>query len=119
MKAEVAQLMKDHPDDDWNTPDENGNTLRRDIVEHAYKNNFPNLEAAYRDYMWDAIRDRTKAATLKEAKETKQKQERAGVVSKGGSGVQSAGPKVLNARNLNYDQIIDKIPKDELGKIMR
>jgi hypothetical protein len=106
VRSEIKDLRASHPDEEWDVQDaETGKTLEREVVEHAYKNSFPSLRAAYRDLMWESVQAKSKAEALKDASEKQRKNVKAGVVSNGGSGARGAAePRVLNPKDVTYDQ---------------
>lgn len=92
LEAEISQLKSKYADQPWDVDNGDGNgTLIYRVMKHAYDGNYPSLNAAYRDLMWDAHMTNTKAETLKKAQETRQAQTKAGVIS-GGTGLTAAKP---------------------------
>lgn len=105
VKSEIDQLKKEHTGEDWDTPDsQTEKTLLREVLEHASKNGFHSLEAAYRDLRWETAMANAKAEALKGADSAAQAAQRAGIVGKGGQGMPSA-PKQVNVRNASYSDL--------------
>ena len=117
IEQEQMSLQKKYSDEDWTTQDEEGFTLARHIMKHAYENNFPTLEAAYRDYRWDSRMTTAKADALKQAEAAKQQAQRAGIVSKGGVGSPApAAPKAYNPRGRSWNQVGSDALNEALAK---
>lgn len=110
LQGEIDKLKQSHSSDDWETPDTNGRTLTWQVLNHAYQNNFPTLESAYRDLMFDKVATSTKATTLQQQAARRQADKRAGKVTSGAPVTKGAQkPKGPNIRNMNYDQIAQHI----------
>ena len=117
IEAEQASLQKKYSDEDWTAQDEEGHTLARNIMKHAYENNFPTLEAAYRDYRWDSRMTTAKAEALKQAEQAKIQAQRAGIVSKGGVGSPApAAPKPYSPRGKSWNQVGSDALNEALAK---
>jgi hypothetical protein len=115
LKAEFDKLVSSH-EEDWETPNEEGHTLRWEILNHAHKNNFYSLESAYRDFMWDTVQNRTKADTLKKQAEVRRKQAKEGVVASKvtqSPPPSSGGP---NFRGMSYDQIANHVLQNDISQ---
>ena len=114
VQNEIASLIANHPDDDWKSRDENGRDLKWEIVNHAYRNNFPTLEAAYRDLMFDTAVTRAKSEALKRQAEQKRKAHKAGIVGRA-SGKPAGQPKPgPDLRSMSLDDVADYIIQNEL-----
>lgn len=104
VEKEIEEIKTAHADEDWTTPDaETGETLEIELLKHADKNGFKNLEQAYRDLRYDQIIANTKAQALKDAEAAKAQAAKAGVVAKGGN-AQTVPQKTI-PRTATYDQI--------------
>lgn len=105
VKGEIDQLKNSHTGEQWDVPDSATNkTLIQEVLEHAAKNNFATLEAAYRDLRWDVAIANAKAQALKSADENQVKEQKAGIVGKGGQGVSTA-PKRVNVRSQSWNDL--------------
>jgi hypothetical protein len=115
VNKEISGLKDAHKDEDWTSPDaETGETLEIEVLKHADKNGFKTLEAAYRDLRWDNMQTQIKAQALKEAEAAKLQQNKAGVVSKGGTAQPGAQQRTI-PRTATYDQL-SKYALESLGK---
>lgn len=108
LDQEVVSIRKSYPNLDFDAPDERGNSLEYQILEHATKHGIPSFRAAFRDYCFDqlgklteskargqgAVNPKTTAALL--GKEP--------AASRGSKGLT---PEFLRTRN--YDQIHEAV----------
>ena len=81
LTSEIDQLKKADPSQNWDVPDDSGMTLTYKVMKGAYDGQYPSLQAAYRDLMWDQQMTASKANALKEQAAQRQAQSKAGVVN--------------------------------------
>lgn len=79
LDNEMNELKKSHSNHNWEL-DEGDGTLTKRIMKHAYDNNFPTLEAAYRDFMWDSVQTNAKGQAIKQMTGAQKAAHRQGVV---------------------------------------
>jgi hypothetical protein len=53
LKQDIESIRKAYPDLDWDTPNEHGQSLEKQIVEHAIKSKIESFRAAFRDFTFD------------------------------------------------------------------
>jgi len=91
---ETIQKLRDkYPDQPWDTDEDGNGTLTHRLLKHAYDNGLTNLETAYRDYTYDHVAVNSKALTLKQEKERRQAEHKAGVVN---TNISKPAPKVTD-----------------------
>ena len=82
LDGEIEKLKGKYSDQSWDIPDPTGKgTLTYRVLQHAYEGQFSSLESAFKDLMFESYVQSTKASTLQKAKENRQQQTRAGVVT--------------------------------------
>lgn len=107
LDGEINELKRLYPDQPWTTDDGNGTLMKR-VLKHAYDGNFPNLNAAYRDYMWDSMMTQQKADGLKAAQKQREQQQNEGVVSAPGQAGPGADTGLNYQRGDSYDSLAEK-----------
>lgn len=55
LDGEIQSIRKSYPNLDFDAPDEKGNSLEYQVLEHATKNGIPSFRAAFRDYCFDQL----------------------------------------------------------------
>lgn len=106
VQSEIESIKEQHPGHEWDLQDaDTGKTLMQELLEHAAKENFSSLRAAYRDFMYEHDLSNAKAEALKQAQKSQQEQQEQSVVGKGGSGTQTQTPESFNSSGKSYDQI--------------
>jgi hypothetical protein len=83
LESEIGKLKSQFPEQGWDTLDGQGQTLMQRVLKHAYDNEFPNIQAAYRDLQWDAHVTSAKAEALKQQSAQQIAANKAGIVSGG------------------------------------
>jgi hypothetical protein len=101
LDNEIDTLKRKFNDQQWDMPDPDGKgTLLYRTMKHAFDNNFQSLESAFKDLMFDHYVTETKANALKSAKENRQQQTRAGIVTGG----PQTNPQAPAAQPLQYNR---------------
>jgi hypothetical protein len=113
IMGEMDELKKKYTRDDWETPSSNGNTLLKEICQHAYNLGGVKLETAYRDLMWDQQSKNAEAEGRKAAANAQKAGAKAGIVS-GGKSKGSVAPPSVDPRSLGYGGMTAHLVK-ELG----
>jgi len=103
LEKETTALKTKYPNEDWDTEDENGETFLHDVYRHALEHNLP-LETAYRDIKYDSIAVNSEAAALKRQRDQEITNRKKGIVSTGGSQVESV-PQKVNFRKAGYNDL--------------
>lgn len=115
VQREIEDLKSSEPDVQWEQVTETGHTLVYDVLNHAYRNKFPNLMAAARDYLWDTKMANARMQGAQQVATAKQRAAKAGVVQTGSNSPVQAGPAKVNIRDVSYDDLAAMALKD-LGK---
>lgn len=68
LNIQMTNLCNKYKNYDWETQDEQGRTLITKVLEHSYNNNIPNVETAFRDYMFDNALKIKEEQTIKKTK---------------------------------------------------
>lgn len=113
LRAEVDGLRQKYPDANWDQMNEEGRTFEWEVLNHAYKNGMKTLEQAYRDLMWDSMQTQTRANAIKSQAEQQQKLRKQGIVS-GRTSQAAPTPPAQNIRELDYNQIAEKVISGDL-----
>ena len=105
LEKEVGILSQKYSEYDWNTPDENGVTLLREVQQAALNLGGVPLEVAFRHLAWDTMQEKAKASALESQKAERQRQSTKGKPV--GSTV--AQPKKVqqapNLSSMSWDQV--------------
>lgn len=115
VQREVDDIKSKLSDVQWDQVTETGHTLMYDVLNHAYKNRFPSLMAAARDYLWDTQVANAKMAGAQQVATAKQRATKAGVVQSGANSPVQAQNRKVNVRDVSYDDLAQMALKD-LGK---
>jgi hypothetical protein len=110
LQSEIEKLKSMHQDN-WDFDDGEG-TLLNKVLKHTLDGNFPSLESAYRDFMWDKHTANAKADALKAEAEKRQRDTLAGKVSAPGAKPAPAAPKAINFRQTGYNDLAAMAAKE-------
>jgi len=106
LNGEIDKLKQKYADQSWDANDGNG-TLTYRVLKHAYDGNYPSLEAAFRDMMWDNYKVVAQTEALKKNQQQRQAAAKTGIVP---SGQQAPPPAkgVKYQQGDSWDSLMDK-----------
>jgi hypothetical protein len=107
LDGEIGNIRKQFSHIDFDAPDEKGNTLEYQILEHATKNGIPNFRAAFRDYCFDKLNSFSENKGREAAGRSISSKTRSDLLGKPVGQERSKG--APNLKGKNYDQIHEMI----------
>lgn len=114
LDGEITSIRKQFSNFDFDAPDEHGNSLEYQILEHATKNGIPSFRAAFRDYCFDKLAQVSESKGLERGSKSMPPKTKAGLLGK--DPAPNKGRPVGDLiRGKNYDQLHEFILKNELG----
>lgn len=115
LDGEIGNIRKQFSNIDFDAPDQKGNTLEFQILEHATKNGIPSFRAAFRDYCFDKLNSFSEHKGREAASKSSSTKTRSDLLGKP-VGAQERSRNAPNTRGMNYDQIHEMILANELGQ---
>lgn len=112
LDGEIQSIRKQFSNLDFDAPDERGNSLELQILEHATKNGIPSYRAAFRDYCFDKLNSFSENKGRENASKAVSPKTKAGLLGKDQAPSRSRSAPDLRGRN--YDQIHQMV-LEELG----
>lgn len=106
LDQEVVSIRKSFPNIDFDAPNQQGNSLEYQILEHATKNGIPSFRAAFRDYCFDQLNSMSESKGRE--KTALSPKTRAGLLGKDPAPA-GRGQSIPDLKNKNYDQIHELI----------
>lgn len=113
LDGEIQSIRKQFSNLDFDVPDERGNSLEYQILEHATKNGIPSFRAAFRDYCFDKLSQSSESKGRELAAKSVSPKTRAGLLGKDQAPANARG--TVDLRGKNYDQIHEMVLARELG----
>lgn len=110
IDSDLAALASKYSNFDWQTDSGEG-TLAYRILKHAHDHGMTDVNAAFRDLMFDNVAEQTKFQTLKQQKEQQQRQHRQGVVQTGAPSSSGTQKPVAYNSNDSYNDLVAKALK--------
>ncbi len=115
LEKEIISIRKSYPNLDFDAPDERGNSLELQILEHATKLGIPSFRAAFRDYCFDKLGKLSEEKGLGKGQGTLPQKTKADLLGKApASSTRGSKPAADFVKTRNYDQIHQHVLQ-ELG----
>lgn len=113
LDSEIGSIRKQYSNIDFDSPDERGNSLEYQILEHATKNGIPSFRAAFRDFCFDKLGQLSESKGLEKGARAIPEKTKAGLLGK--DPAPARGKPVSDLiKNRNMDQI-HQLVLSELG----
>lgn len=115
LTSEIESIRKQFTNLDFDAPDERGNSLEYQILEHATKNGIPSFRAAFRDYCFDKLNQFSETKGLEKGQKALPQKTKAGLLGKDPAPNRATRPVSELIKNNSYDRIHEFILENELG----
>lgn len=105
LSSEIESIRKQYPNIDFDTPDENGETLEMKVLKHGIENDIKSFKTAYRDYYHEHLVNRAREEGKEVVAKEVQKRTKLGIL--GESSKPTKGLKVAqNVKAKSYNDLV-------------
>lgn len=110
LAGEVQELQKIYPDINFSAFDVNGNSLEKQVIEHAMRNGIRSFKTAFNDYCHDMLIKRAEFKAKEEVGKTLQQKQQQGIIGETPTS-QTPANVPTNLAGMNYNQITESLIK--------